>query len=220
MSNQVVSKGGSVCMVWKKKGESERYIGAIEPYKTVERLHELQAFNKRHADEHRVLRMQEEYGMIVKRTSSIRKRENEKPDSKVFSKARTGYRMPKKSEPMLTGMALYPKQAPIRKIGTVPVMMTETPTTEKMVTKKKSTTYNVKDLTRLQKLEAQNRSCEGEFQSGKLTPQAEMNMADRIRSNEKEIDKITQGTHKTGMDIAKDRKKGRIIVVDDEGNVY
>ncbi len=47
-----------------------------------------------------------------------------------------------------------------------------------------------------------------------------MNMADRIRSNEKEIDRITKGRHKSGSDIAKDRERGRVIVTDKEGNVY
>ncbi len=106
------------------------------------------------------------------------------------------------------------------KIGTVPVMMKGTPSAPAMMRKKKTIIYDIEDLTRLQKLEAQNRSCEGEFQSGKLTPQTQMNMADRIRSNEKEIDRITKGRHKSGSDIAKDRERGRVIVTDKEGNVY
>lgn len=219
MSYQVKKKGGSVVMVDIDSVDSkqrESYVGAIEPYTTVARLHELQAFNKLHADEHRVLRMQEEYGMTVKRTSSIRKRETEKIDSKAFSKTRTGYRMPKKSEKTVEGKHEYPKP----KSGTVPVMMTDKSSTEQMMTKKKTTTYNVKDLKRLQILETEI-SMRKPILADKKTSQAQRRktLID-IAHHKSEINKITKGTHKTGSDIAKDREKGRIIVVDDEGNVY
>jgi len=178
--------------------QRESYIGAIEPFTTEKRLHELQEFNVLHADEHRVLRMQEEYGLVVKRTSSVKKREKVKIESKAFSKEHKGFRMPKKSEKIVEGEHKYPKP----KI------------------KKKTLTYNIKDLNRLQKLEAEIRTVKGILQSKKSTKEQKRYALMNIRGNQKEIRKITKGPHKSGRDIAKDREKGRIIVIDDEGNIY
>jgi len=219
MSYQVKKKGGSVTMVKIDSVDGqqrESYIGAIEPFTTEKRLHELQEFNVLHADEHRVLRMQEEYGLVVKRTSSVKKREKVKIESKAFSKEHKGFRMPKKSEKIVEGEHKYPKP----KIGTVPVMMSEKPSTERMMTKKKTLTYNIKDLNRLQKLEAEIRTVKGILQSKKSTKEQKRYALMNIRGNQKEIRKITKGPHKSGRDIAKDREKGRIIVIDDEGNIY
>jgi len=51
MSYQVKKKGGSVTMVKIDSVDGqqrESYVGAIEPYTTEKRLHELQTFNRRH----------------------------------------------------------------------------------------------------------------------------------------------------------------------------
>ena len=216
MSNQVVQKGGSVCMVWKKKGESERYIGAIEPYTTVERLHELQAFNKRHADELRVLRMQEEYGMTVKRSSSVRKRETRKIDSKALTTSRTGHRMPKKSEETVHGTRhILPKPMIGDKSHTE--VMAER---RKDIVKKDTTTYNIKDLKRLQILETEINMRKPILRDKKTSQTLRRQTITDIAHHRSEINKITKDDHKSGLDIAKARKQGRIIVVDDEGNVY
>lgn len=219
MSYQVKKKGGSVVMVKidsVDKKQRESYIGAIEPYTTDARLHELQAFNKLHADEHRVLRMQEEYGMAVKRTTSVRKRETDQIDSKALTKARTGYRMPKKSEKGIEGKHEYPKP----RIGTVPIMKTEKPTAEAIMTKKKTVTYNVKDLKKLQILETEISMRKPILRDKNTSQTLRRKTIQDIAHHKTEINKITKGDHKSGMDIAKARKQGRIIVVDDEGNVY
>jgi len=219
MSYQVKKKGGSVVMVKIDSADGqqrESYIGAIEPYTTKERLHELQTFNKLHADEHRVLRMQEEHGLVVKRTSSVRKREKTKIESKAFSKERKGFRMPKKSEPIVHGRRHILPRSKLSEKPHTEIMMERR---QKKV-KKDTITYNIKDLTRLQKLEAEIKTVKGILNSKKSTKEQKRYALMNIRGNQQEIRKITKGKHKSGLDIAKDRKEGKIIVVDDEGNTY
>lgn len=189
MTQQIKWCGGSVVLVeryYEDGKQKEKYIIAIEPKTTKARLE------------------------IVRKTYFSKKW---KPKS--LSTSRTGYRMPKKSEPIVKGKRhILPRP-----------MHSETPHTQTMMERqkvkkpKKTVTYNVKDLKTLQENETDISIYKTRL-SKKIKPDERRALIVSISVLKKENKMILKSDHKTGKDIAEDRKRGRVIVTDSEGWVY
>jgi hypothetical protein len=106
-----------------------------------------------------------------------------------------------------------------RKIGTVPVMMKGTQSAPKIMTKKKTVTYNVDELKTLQKNETDISFYKTRL-SRKIKPDERRAILVSISVLKKENKTILKGQHKSGKDIAEARNRGRVIVVDSTGKTY
>jgi len=220
MSYQIVKKGGSVCMVDRNRNQSERYIGAIEPYTTKERLHQIQAFNKSIPNDLRPMKVMNEFGMIP--TKSIHKKQEKTPkkkEDKSFFKTKT---------------------KPIRKRSSYPVpkLQSDIPHTERMMErhreKKKERqkimkAYKIGELKRVQELEAENKTLHGELQANqhrmkkvkkfdieerKALQMENKQIIKEIGVRKKKIKQILGAEYSTGKQVAKAAKEGKVVILE------
>jgi len=217
MSYQIVKKGGSVVMVDRNRNQPERYIGAIEPYTTKERLHQIQAFNKSIPNDFRPMKVMNEFGMIP--TKSIHKTQEKilkKKEDKSFFKTKT---------------------KPIRKRSSYPVpkLQSDTPHTERMMERhrekkkerqKTMKAYKIGELKRVQELEAENRTLHGELQANqhrikkvkneerKALQTENRQIIKEIASRKKKIKQILGVEYSTGKQVAKAAKEGKVVILE------
>jgi len=220
MSYQIVKKGGSVCMVDRNRNQPERYIGAIEPYMTKERLHQIQAFNKSIPNDQRPMKVMVQFGMIP--TKSIHKTQEKTPkrkEDKSFFKTKI-------------------KQIRKRSNYPVPKLQSDTSHTERMMERhrekkekrqKTMKAYKIGELKRVQELEAENKTLHGELQANqhrvkkvkkfdveeRKALQAEnRQIIKEIARRKKQIKQILGAEYSTGKQIAKAAKEGKVIILE------
>jgi len=220
MSYQIVKKGGSVCMVDRNRNQPERYIGAIEPYTTKERLHQIQAFNKSIPNDLRPMKVMAQFGMIP--TKSIHKTQEKTPkkkEDKSFFKTTS-------------------KKKTVRHNYPVPKLQSDTPHTERMMErhrekkKKRQKTmkaYKISELKRVQELEAENKTLHGELQANqhrvkkvkkfdveerKALQTENRQIIKEIASRKKQIKKILGAEYSSGKQVAKAAKEGKVVILE------
>jgi len=220
MSYQIVKKGGSVCMVDRNRNQPERYIGAIEPYTTKERLHQIQAFNKLIPNDQRPMKVMAQFGMIpVKSRQKAPEKVLKKKEDKSFFKTKT-------------------KQ--IRKCSSYPVpkLQSDTPHTKRMMERHKEKkekrqktmkAYKIGELKRVQELEAENKTLHGELQANqhrvkkikkfdieeRKALQAEnRQIIKEIGVRKKQIKQILGAEYSTGKQVAKAAKEGKVVILE------
>jgi len=220
MSYQIVKKGGSVCMVDRNRNQPERYIGAIEPYTTKERLHQIQAFNKSVPNDQRPMRVMNEFGMIpikskIKKLEKVQKKKENKSFFKTKSK-----KVQKRSS--------YP----------VPKLQEDTPHTQRMMEKyrekkkerqKTMKAYKISELKRVQELEAENKTLHGELQANqhrvkkvkkfdieerKALQTENRQIIKEIASRKKKIKQILGAEYSSGKQVAKAAKEGKVVILE------
>ena len=211
MSIQVKHKGGSCVLVDVEKNREE-YLGSIEPFTTVERLHVLQEFNTSNEPEDRVYKMREKYGLILKTGS---RRDTRKIESKALSTRRSGYRMPSKSEKGESGKHDFP----VRKLTE------DKPHTQRMMEKprmlkKEKDTYDIDELREVQELEAEIRTIKGEIQSKKMEGKRKQNADEMIARRHVNIESILGHKYKSGKEVYYAHKAGNVRIIDDTGTAY
>jgi len=220
MSYQIVKKGGSVCMVDRNRNQPERYIGAIEPYTTKERLHQIQAFNKSIPNDQRPMKVMAQFGMIpVKSKQKVPEKVQKKKEDKSFFKTKT-------------------KQIRKRSSYPVPKLQSDTSHTQRMMEKhrekkkerqKTMKAYKISELKRVQELEAENKTLHGELQANqhrikkvkkfdveerKALQTENRQIIKEIASRKKQIKKILGAEYSTGKQVAKAAKKGKVIILE------
>jgi len=220
MSYQIVKKGGSVCMVDRNRNQPEQYIGAIEPYTTKERLHQIQAFNKSIPNDLRPMKVMNEFGMIP--TKSIHKTQEKTPkrkEDKSFFKTKI-------------------KQIRKRSNYPVPKLQSDTPHTQRMMEKhrekkkerqKTMIAYKISELKRVQELEAENKTLHGELQANqhRMKKVKKFDVEERkalqienrliikeIASRKKKIKQILGVEYSSGKQVAKAAKEGKVAILE------
>jgi len=220
MSYQIVKKGGSVCMVDRNRNQPERYIGAIEPYTTKERLHQIQAFNKSISNDFRPMKVMAQFGMIpAKSKQKVSEKVLKKKEDKSFFKTKT-------------------KQIRKRSSFPVPKLQGDTPHTERMMERhrekkkerqKTMKAYKIGELKRVQELEAENKTLHGELQANqhrmkkvkkfdveerKALQTENRQIIKEIASRKKQIKKILGAEYSSGKQVAKAAKEGKVIILE------
>jgi len=220
MSYQIVKKGGSVCMVDRNRNQPERYIGAIEPYTTKERLHQIQAFNKSIPNDLRPMKVMNEFGMIpIKSKIKKPKKLQKKKEDKSFFKTTT-------------------KQIRKRSSFPVPKLQSDTSHTQRMMERhrekkkerqKTMKAYKISELKRVQELEAENKTLHGELQANqhrvkkikkfdveerKALQSENRQIMKEIASRKKQIKQILGAEYSTGKQVAKAAKEGKVIILE------
>ena len=220
MSYQIVKKGGSVCMVDRNRNQPERYIGAIEPYTTKERLHQIQAFNKSIPNDLRPMKVMAQFGMIP--TKSIHKTQEKTPkkkEDKSFFKTTS-------------------KKKTVRHNYPVPKLQSDTPHTERMMERhrekkkerqKTMKAYRIEELIKVQELEAENRTLYGQRQLNerrrkklrrfdveerKALQMENKQIVKEIGVRKKKIKKILGAEYSTGKQVAKAAKEGKVVILE------
>ena len=220
MSYQIVKKGGSVCMVDRNRNQSERYIGAIEPYTTKERLHQIQAYNKSIPNEQRPMKVMAQFGMIlVKSKQKKPEKVQKKKEDKSFFKTK-GRKVQKRSS--------YP----------VPKLESDTPHTKRMMERhrekkkerqKTMKAYKIGELKKVQELEAENRTLHGELQANqhrmkkvkkfdieerKALQTENRQIIKEIGARKKQIKQILGAEYSSGKQVAKAAKEGKVVILE------
>ncbi|MGB9497597.1 MAG: hypothetical protein ACKVE3_07000 [Dissulfuribacterales bacterium] len=220
MSYQIVKKGGSVCMVDRNRNQPERYIGAIEPYTTKERLHQIQAFNKSIPNNLRPMKVMAEFGMIpTKSIHKVPEKQQKKKEDKSFFKTKTK-RIQKRSS--------YP----------VPKLQSDVPHTQRMMERHKERkkekqkalkAYRIGELTKVQELEAEKSILKGNLQLNerqrekfedfdseerKALRQEQKDIHHEMAIRRKKIRKILGKDYRSGRGVAQAAKKGEVVILD------
>jgi len=220
MSYQIVKKGGSVCMVDRNRNQPERYIGAIEPFTTKERLHQIQAFNKSIPNDLRPMKVMNEFGMIpVKSKQKVPKKVPKKKEDKSFFKTKT-------------------KQIRKRSSYPVPKLQEDTPHTQRMMERhrekkkerqKTMKAYTIGELKKVQELEAENRTLYGELHAHRhrMKKVNKFDVEERkafqiehrqiikeIGARKKKIKQILGAEYSTGKQVAKAAKEGKVVILE------
>jgi len=220
MSYQIVKKGGSVCMVDRNRNQPERYIGSIEPYTTKERLHQIQAFNKLIPNDQRPLKVMAEFGMIpVKSRQKAAEKVPKRKEDKSFFKTKT-------------------KQIRKRSSYPVPKLQSDVPHTQRMMERhrekkrerqKTMKAYRIEELTKVQELEAENRTLYGQRQLNerrrkklrrfdveerKALQMENKQIIKEIGARKKKIKEILGAEYSTGKQVAKAAKEGKVVILE------
>jgi len=220
MSYQIVKKGGSVCMVDRNRNQSERYIGAIEPYTTKERLHQIQAFNKSIPNDQRPMKVMAQFGMIPMKSKQKKpEKVQKKKEDKSFFKTKTK---------LVRKRSSYP----------VPKLQSDIPHTERMMERyrekkkerqKTMKAYRIGELTKVQELEAENRTLYGQRQLNerrrkrlrrfdveewKALQMENKLIIKEIATRKKKIKEILGAEYSTGKQVAKAAKEGKVVILE------